>query len=94
MYKRQIITLGFSYANGNYSEATSILQIRKNGSANNCFGTSSRVGGFESRWGFNISGVVQLNGSGDYVEGYIYGPSHSIDSGNETFFSGGLVRLT
>ena len=89
-----IITLGFSYANGNYSEATSILQIRKNGSADNCFGTSSRVGGFESRWGFNVSGVVQLNGSGDYVEGYIYGPSHSIDSGNETFFSGGLVRLT
>ena len=89
-----IITLGFSYANGNYSETTSILQIRKNGSATNCFGTSSRVGGFESRWGFNVSGVVQLNGSGDYVEGYIYGPSRSIDSGNETFFSGGLVRLT
>ena len=89
-----MITLGFSYANGNYSEATSILQIRKNGGAPAEYGTSSRVGGFESRWGFNVSGVVQLNGSGDYVEGYIYGPSRAIDSGSETFFSGGLVRLT
>ena len=90
-----MITLGFSYANGNYSEATSILQIRKNGAGSPPeYGTSSRVGGFESRWGFNVSGVVQLNGSGDYVEGYIYGPSRAIDSGSETFFSGGLVRLT
>ena len=90
-----MITLGFSYANGNYSEATSILQIRKNGGGSPPeYGTSSRVGGFESRWGFNVSGVVQLNGSGDYVEGYIYGPSRAIHSGSETFFSGGLVRLT
>ena len=57
------------------------------------FGNSNRVGGFESRWGLNVSGVVQLNGTGDYVEGYVYGPSRQIDPGSETFLSGGLVRL-
>ena len=88
-----MISCGFSYLNGNYSETTAIIQIRKNGGAPAMFGNSNRVGGFESRWGLNVSGVVQLNGTGDYVEGFIYGPSRQIDSGSETFFSGGLVRL-
>jgi len=88
-----MISCGFSYANGTYSETTAIIQIRKNGGAPAMFGNSNRVGGFESRWGLNVSGVVQLNGSGDYVEGYVYGPSRQIDSGSETFLSGGLVRL-
>ncbi len=88
-----MISCGFSYLNGNYGETTAIIQIRKNGGAPAMFGNSNRVGGFESRWGLNVSGVVQLNGTGDYVEGFIYGPSRQIDSGSETFFSGGLVRL-
>ena len=88
-----ILTAGFSYANGNYTEATAILQIRKNGASPAEYGVSNRVGGFESRWGLTVSGVVQLNGSGDYAEAYVYGPSRAIDQYGETFFSGGLVRL-
>ena len=80
---------GFSYANGNYTEATAILTIRKNGG--NHISQSSRIGGFESRWGFNVGGLVYLD-SDDYVELFIYGPSQSIDPGSETYFTGTLVR--
>ena len=88
-----ILTAGFSYVNGNYSETTAIIQIRKNGASPAEYGQSNRVGGFESRWGLTVSGVVQLNGSGDYAEAYVYGPSRQLDQYSETFFSGGLVRL-
>ena len=88
-----ILTAGFSYVNGNYTETTSILQIRKNGASPAEYGVSNRVGGFESRWGLSVSGVVQLNGSSDYAEAYVYGPSRQLDQYGETFFSGGLVRL-
>ena len=80
---------GFSYANGNYSERTAILGIRKNGSP--AVSQSSRVGGFESRWGFNVSGLIYLD-TDDYVELFIYGPSQAIDQGSETYFTGTLVR--
>jgi len=89
-----ILTAGFSYANGNYTETTAIIQLRKNGASPAEYGVSNRVGGFESRWGLNVSGIIQLNGSSDYVEAYVYGPSQAIDQYGETFFSGGLVRLT
>ena len=82
-----ILTAGFSYVNGNYTETTAILQIRKNGASPAEYGVSNRVGGFESRWGLTVSGVVQLNGSGDYAEAYVYGPSRQLDQYGETFFS-------
>jgi len=78
-----------SYANGNYTERTAIINIRKNGG--NHLGHSFRVGGFESRWGGTVSGLVYLD-SDDYVELFIYGPSQGIDPGSETFFTGTLVR--
>ena len=78
-----------SYSNGNYTERTAIINIRKNGT--NHLGHSFRVGGFESRWGGTVSGLVYLD-SDDYVELFIYGPSQGIDPGSETFFTGTLVR--
>lgn len=80
---------GVSYANANYSAHGAIISIYKNGSSHLAHATA--VGGFEARHGITISGLVYLD-SNDYVELYIYGPSQALDSGNETFFNGGMVR--